>query len=232
MKKYFISLVRRITAFFYLQKIKNAKNIFKKLLNSEELNSFHEFNNNLQDLTKTSLQHGFELRFVELIELVNKYKIKSVSEIGTGRTTFLFNEILKTNTSSYEQDKNWMNTMINSYSWNPNIKLFSAEKYKNGGRLKNINNITTDLLYIDGPYIDYEYKLSFKGKPAYYDFEKINFDKPPKIILIDVRTDTVDEMLKSGLFKDYDFIGGYRFSWERLKLDVIKLKYHSIFIRK
>jgi hypothetical protein len=72
MKKYFISLVRRITAFFYLQKIKNAKNIFKKLLNSEELNSFHEFNNNLQDLTKTSLQHGFELRFVELIELENK----------------------------------------------------------------------------------------------------------------------------------------------------------------
>ena len=54
---------------------------------------FKKFNNQLQERTNTKLDRYYKLRFHEINSIIRKYKIQNVLELGTGRTTFIFNFI-------------------------------------------------------------------------------------------------------------------------------------------
>ena len=54
---------------------------------------FKKFNNQLQERTNTKLDLYYKLRFHEINSIIRKYKIQNVLELGTGRTTFIFNII-------------------------------------------------------------------------------------------------------------------------------------------
>jgi len=228
-----LSFVKKIFQNLLLLKSWLIEKYLNQVIEKTKLKKFNDFNFNLGKMTNTPLVNFFHLRFYEIDFYIKKYKIKKVIEIGSGRTTFLFNEVYNLNCVSYEQDEVWKSKLLKSSKWNPTVEIKEVENYKNGAKFKDLNDLSCDMLYIDGPYIPHKRnKNTLSGKPAYYDFETILAKKLPKIILIDIRTDTVDSMLESKLLKKYNFIGGFRFCIERRKLGFLKLKYHSVFIKK
>ena len=213
----------------------------KKIVKSTNLLSlnYYKFNQDLEKKTNTLQEKFFYLRFFEIYRIIKKYKIKSVLEIGTGRTTFIFNNFKNLKVISMEQDKNWekkIRNSLNKYKIIPKIIFEKVIEYKKGAKFKSIPNFNPDLMYIDGPYLKYKIKKfkTFTNKPAYYDFETL-FKKKifPKIIMIEGRTDTVDEIKNSFGSKKYKFIGEFTYNMQRKKyFSALKLKRHSLFILK
>ena len=189
---------------------------------------FNNFNKHLFSNTGFGIQKYYEFRFYEIINLIKKYNIKTIVEIGSGRTTFLFNNFTKNNTLSIEQDNNWIE-ILKSYNSNWNIEKGEVISYKNGAKFKGLKSSKMDLLYIDGPYIKMVAN-TFTTKPAYYDFENIlDFKNLPKVILVDGRTDTVDLILKNEkITNKYIFKGSFSWSKERKINGFIHTNYHSI----
>ena len=74
---------------------------------------------------------------------------------------------------------------------------------------------------------------TYTGKACFYDFETFFKNNIfPKLIMVDGRTDTVDEILKATKNK-YKFIPETIFSIERNKLfSSLFLSRHSLFIRE
>lgn len=207
-----------------------------RLRNNFFFNSIKEefllFDEKLSNSTGHKIQKHYSYRFHEILTISNRYQIKSILEIGSGRTTFLFLKLVGDNLISVEQNKNFLDSIINSIDYNLNIQLSEVIPYKNGAKLKTINNInqTPDLLYIDGPFINLPNQKTFTHKPAYYCFEDVLEKKLPKLIMIDGRTDTVDLILNSKFSKKYHFKPGFQWSYERGKLSLMKFNYHSVFV--
>ena len=202
--------------------------------------NFLKFNYKLTQITNISLERHHRLRYLEIHNLINFYKLKNVVEIGTGRTTFFFNSISNIKTLSFEQDQKWLdiiNPLLLKSGIYANITLLDVERYKEGGRFANLKIDKCDLLYIDGPYVKKNYENQFKTfnkKAAYYDFETI-FDRGifPKVIMIEGRTSTVDEIRRSKHSKKYEFYGEFIYALQRKKwLEALNFRRHSIFVKK
>jgi hypothetical protein len=102
-------------------------------------------------------------------------------------------------------------------NYRPRIEYRDVESYKNGGRFVSLENEKCDLLYIDGPYLNRAGGkfATYTGKPVYYDFERILENYLPKVIMVEGRTDTVEEILNSHYAKNYDFCGELTWALER-----------------
>lgn len=204
---------------------------------------FKKFNNQLQERTNTKLDRYYKLRFHEINSIIRKYKIQNVLELGTGRTTFIFNIIPGVQCVSVEQDQKWLKTidnLLNQFGINANINSSSVSEYKNGAKFDELPVLEPDLLYIDAPYFKKKGNSkwggfeTYTGKAAYYDFESF-FKKDifPKIIMIEGRTDTADAILSTDFSKKYDFIGEFIYCIQRKKyLSSLNFSRHSIFILK
>ena len=172
MKKIINKNKRRLTKLIFLLKNIIIGFYFNAKYNNQFLkNKFYNFNNFLEKNTGYKIQKFYKYRYFEIMKLIEKYHIKSVIEIGTGRTTLIFNNILKIKSKSFEQDKKWID-LLEKFDKKWSIIFKEVEVFKNGGRLKGIKKQYSDLLYIDGPYINKKFK-TFTTKPAYYDFESI-----------------------------------------------------------
>lgn len=201
--------------------------------------SFFQFDKHLREKTNTQLEPLYQLRFQEIDRVLRRYDVKSVLEIGTGRTTFFFNLYPRLDVVSYEQDKRWRDILLAFYNESalspPRIVSSKIENYKNGARFVSQKDNRCDLLYIDGPYVNCNSGKfpTYTGKPAYYDFERVLEAKFPKIIMIEGRTDTVDAFLESSYAANYDFYGELTWALERNRyLHALRLNRHSIFVRK
>ena len=203
-------------------------------------NKFKIFNNFIIEKTSFTSGNFFNLRSHQIFHLLKKFNIKNVIEIGSGRTTFLFNSLDDLNVISYEQDLEWQKLMEEAFAIcgikKPQIEQRDIESYKNGGRLIGLDKLSCDLLYIDGPYLYKKNNKKFNtytGKACFYDFETFFKNNIfPKLIMVDGRTDTVDEILKATKNK-YKFIPETIFSIERNKLfSSLFLSRHSLFIRE
>ncbi len=220
-----------------------SKIIFNPFIKNKKYKSFFKkFNHHLQDETNTKLEPYYKLRFNEINSIIRKYKVKNVLEIGTGRTTFLFNIIPGVKCISVEQDENWLKTIdriLNQSEIIANLHLSSVSEYKNGAKFDELPSCIPDLLYIDAPYFKKKgiSKKGFNthtGKAAYYDFETV-FKKDifPKIIMIEGRTDTADAILASEFSQKYDFFGEFIYCIQRKKYFAsLNFSRHSLFILK
>ena len=226
---------------YKLQDIKSKVCDLKKLevfKDQKNIDLLYKFNQYLEDRTSIKMERLFKLRCSEIDNIIKKYDVKSIIEIGTGRTTFFFNLYNGVETTSYEQDAEWKLLIENFYNDEglrvPDIQLENVIKYKNGGKFEKINESQCDLLYIDGPYVPKKGRHeTFTGKPAYYDWETISKTQKPKIIMIEGRTDTADAILESDIIADYDFKGELTWALQRNKiLHQANLKRHSVFTLK
>ena len=232
-------MIKRVLNRLLLTKSRLTSNPFDK--NSKYSQYFSSFNSELKALTNKNLEPHFKLRFREISEIVEKYDVKTIVEIGTGRTTFIFNIISGVRCVSVEQDKKWFETLdglLKKSGVNAEICVSSVSEYKNGARFNELPPIAPDLLYIDAPYFKKDGNNkgfdTFTGKPAYYDFETYFLRNVfPKVIMIQGRTDTADAILNSNFANKYDFVGGFVFCVQRKKyLSSLRFSRHSIFTLK
>lgn len=200
---------------------------------------FYRFNDYLTEKTNTRLEPLYRLRLHEIDTMLRKHHVKSVCEMGAGRTTYFFNLYAGLDVVSCEQDEKWRNVLLAFYRESgqppPIIERRDAEHYKKGGRFVSLQNTRCDLLYIDGPYVEPIGDRFSKctNKPVYYDFERILETGLPKVIMVEGRTDTVDEILGSRYVESYNFCGELTWALERNKyLHALRLNRHSIFVRK
>lgn len=200
---------------------------------------FHRFDKYLNEKTNTRLEPLYRLRLQEIDQMLRRYDVKSVREMGAGRTTYFFNLYPGLDVVSYEQDERWRDVLLEFHKKSglppPRIVRSEVEHYKNGGRFVSLQDTKCDLLYIDGPYVDRSSgKLpTHTGKSVYYDFEQILGVALPKIIMVEGRTDTVDELLRSPYATNYVFSGELTWALERNRyLHALRLSRHSIFVRK
>jgi hypothetical protein len=232
-------MLKKILNRLYFTKSQLISNPF--LQNETYSTYFVGFNDSLKKLTDTKLEPLYKLRFYEIYNIVKKHNIKSIVEMGSGRTTFVFNIIQNVKCVSIEQDKNWFNTidgLLKTSGINAEISVSSVSEYENGARFDELPNLEPDLLYIDAPYFRKEgQKKGFAthtGKAAYYDFETF-FSRGvfPKVIMIEGRTDTADAILKSEFSNKYDFVGEFTYCIQRKKyLSSLTFSRHSIFTLK
>lgn len=201
---------------------------------------FYRFDKYLADKTNTRLEPLYQLRLQEIDQMLNKYDVKSVREMGAGRTTFFFNLYPGLDVVSYEQDEYWRDVLLSFYKESgssppPKIVCGDVECYKNGGRFVSLHDTRCDLLYIDGPYVNRksEELVTHTGKPVYYDFERILETHLPKVIMVEGRTDTVDALLNSPYAENYNFYGELTWALQRNRyLQALRLNRHSIFVLK
>ncbi len=201
--------------------------------------AFFRFDSYLTEATKTRLEPLYRQRLLEIDRLIRHHRVRSICEMGSGRTTFFFNLFQDVDVVSYEQDERWRSLLLDFHAMNglpvPKIVNSEVERYRNGGRFVSVENKSCDLLYIDGPYINWDgAKLpTHTGKPVYYDFERLLEAGPPKLIMIEGRTDTVDAILESPLARRYQFCGELTWALERGNyLHALRLNRHSIFVRR
>tara|TARA_Y100000991_G_scaffold194254_1_gene162772 strand:- start:1251 stop:1973 length:723 start_codon:yes stop_codon:yes gene_type:complete len=227
----------------YYYKNKRIKLSDIKTLNyNNNLRRFESANQILLSQTNTKLESYYKLRLLEIEKIVERYAIKKIIEFGSGRTTIFFNflkEKNKISVKTYEQDTKWKKILVavgkEINITRMNICVRPVTEYKEGGKFTNIDKEAVDLLYIDGPYINrYKKFLTFTFKPIYYDFyEFLQRKFIPKVIMIEGRTDTVDEILNSDQVSNYFFKGEFAWSMQRKNyFQAIAAKRHSIFIRK
>lgn len=234
-KTYKKNLINKIFFNIFYFKTKYRKNYFLK--NNIYKKYFNDFNKLLQKNTYTKLEPHYKQRFYEINKIINKYNIKKIVEIGSGRTTFIFNLYSNLDITSYEQDKRWIEILTSYFKkikLKYNIIHSNVIKYKNGAKLNFKESIIPDLLYIDGPYINRKSEFdTFTGKPAYYDFEFFFKKNMPKIIMIEGRTDTVDEILKNKNSINYKFYPEFIYCIQRKKyFSAFAFRRHSLFIKK
>ncbi len=228
--------------FWHLQQLKSnliVLQVISVFNNPEMLATFNRLNRLLTKATGTTLEPLFKLRLLELDQLIRRHKIRSICEMGSGRTTFFFNLFGDIDVVSYEQDEYWRSLLLSFHATynlrQPKIVSSQVEHYREGGRFVSIDKRHFDMLYIDGPYFkdlscDF---LTFTGKPAYYDFENVLSVSLPKLIIVEGRTDTVDMILNSPFSKHYHFQGELTWALERSRYNhAMRLRRHSIFIAK
>lgn len=206
---------------------------------AEAAAEFQRFNEYLSDETGTRLESLYQLRFHEIAAALDRYGIKTVYEMGSGRTTYLFNLYPGLEVVSYEQDEMWRETLLRYFRDArlpvPDIRISGVERYGKGGRFAELEAKQCDLLYIDGPYVERagERFSTHTGKPAYHDFETIFEVGLPRVIMVEGRTDTVDEILASPHCENYNFAGELTWALERNRyLHALRLNRHSVFVRK
>jgi hypothetical protein len=200
---------------------------------------FLRFDLFLTEATKTRLEPLFRLRLLELDRLIRRHAVRSICEMGSGRTTFFFNLFRDIDVVSYEQDERWRLLLLEFHATHglrlPRIVASQVEHYRDGGRFVAIENRPCDLLYIDGPYVgSAPGKLpTHTGKPAYFDFERVLEAGLPKLIMVEGRTDTVDAILASPYSRHYAFQGELTWALERGRYaHAARLRRHSIFVVK
>lgn len=235
-----MNIINRI--FWRMQYEKSKKIPLDKIhafYDPKNLDVFFRLDQYLTEKTKTRLESLYRLRLREIDQVICRYGVKSVREMGAGRTTFFFNLFREVDVISYEQDDNWRKLLLEFYEENdlpaPRIEGGPVEKYRNGGRFVSLEDTRCDLLYIDGPYVNQRGgKLNtHTGKPAYYDFERVLDAGLPKVIMVEGRTDTVDAILASSYAHEYDFSGELTWALERSRyLHALRLSRHSIFVRR
>jgi hypothetical protein len=204
----------------------------------EGVDAFHRFDRHLTERTDTRLEPLHRLRMREIDSILQEHDVKSVLEMGAGRTTYFFNLYADLDVVSYEQDARWREIILDYYDAagmaQPRIVHSDVERHKNGGRFTSLEDVKCDLLYIDGPYVDLGAgKPATRGaKPVYYDFERVLEAGLPKIIMVEGRTGTVDELLKSPHARRYDFRGELTWALERGRyMQALHLSRHSVFVR-
>jgi hypothetical protein len=179
----------------------------------EGATGFYRFDSYLAEKTHTALEPLHKLRLQEIDSMLRRYKIERVCEMGSGRTTYFFNLYPGLHVVSYEQDERWKKTILAYYEEAglppPDIVCSPVEHYKHGGRFARFQNVKCDLLYIDGPYVAPAPDNGTRqmGKPVYYDFERVFEVCLPKIIMVEGRTTTVDELLATSHITKYKFHG-------------------------
>jgi len=205
----------------YLLKISNAY----KFDCFEQLNK----NDNLDIVKIQSKYHAMgggnpKLQFSKLLEIktiCQKYKIKKVLELGTGSSSVVF-ESLNLNCLHVDENKLWWKKVSKMIGDKDLDSLIKKKIIENNLVYYNLNILDEfDLIYIDGP------SLPKKGKPICYDIFKINQNLLPKYIMVDMRLNTVNEIIKK--FSD---------KYEVHISDVLNrnpcknYRYHSFFIKK
>ena len=203
---------------------------------------FLRFNLFLTEATNTRLEPLFSLRLLELDRLIHSHAVRSICEMGSGRTTFFFNLFRDIDVVSYEQDEQderWRSLLLEFHATRglrlPRIVASQVEHYRYGGRFVAIESRPCDLLYIDGPHVgSAPGKLpTHTGKPAYFDFERVLEAGLPKLIMVEGRTDTVDAILASPHSRHYAFQGELTWALERGRYaHAVRLRRHSIFVVK
>ena len=213
--------------------ISNNKKYYNEILEYIEL-----FN------SKTSFKKSPELkwRLSHLVDIFNKNNLKTVVEIGTGRTTLLFNfykKIKKINQcNSIEQNLDFsifMNNFFKEIDLECNIINSKYVSNKLGGYLEHeLSNC--DLLYIDGPEDENKFNRrepynTYSGKASFSDaLNYLNKGFFPKFIIFDGRIDSVDLILNSTFSKNYKFRGGFRWAINHFNLfHLIQFNRHSSF---
>lgn len=204
-------------------------------------NNFMAFNDDIIAETKTKIDPEYKLRFREIHQTIQRYHVKTIIEIGSGRSTYILNSYDHVKVVSYEQDMRWkslLEKLFERYKHpHPTIRHQPVIRYKNGGKFEKILEQECDMLYIDGPYVAKDGGKPFEtytGKAAYYDFETLMQNGIfPKVVMIEGRIDTTDAIRQSAFADRYRFLGC--FPWAMRKKNyfhAIALRRHSFFVRK
>lgn len=183
-----------------------------------------------------------ESRIIDLYILINKFKIKNVLEIGSGRTTIFFNYLkmkgIINKVVSLEQDKLFLDK-VEKYLNNEGIDhciLHRPIIIENDGHYLDYipEKNEFDFLYIDGP--DDLAKINkyttLDGRAICKDVVNyINKNVYPKLIAFDGRISSI--VYSSTYLLNYRFFPGIRYS---IKFNSIKgkilLNRHSYFLYK
>ena len=140
-----LNIIKKVFVKLFYYKSQMTRNPFEQNLTFSKHFSF--FNAELQSLTNTKLETKFKLRCREIYDIVDKYDVKTIVEIGTGRTTFLFNIISGVNCISVEQDKRWfeiIDRILRKHSLHAEIILSSVSAYKNGASFDELPFVEPD----------------------------------------------------------------------------------------
>ena len=100
-------MIKKILSTIFFLKSNYSNN----LLTLKDAN-FKNFNDDLEKLTGTKLELYFKLRCNEIFKIIQKFNIKTVIELGTGRSTYLFNCFNNIEVFSVEQNIEWMKKII------------------------------------------------------------------------------------------------------------------------
>lgn len=170
-------------------------------------------------------------KYLELFRLLNKFRPKSVLELGGGGSTAVFAMYAKENNikiDSVDQREEWLNntkTALDGLSKFVNFILLPA-KFDRGsaitkGFYDGLENKYYDFVYVDGPSFPYE----DKKKAVYWNVVDLIKSAPPRFIVVDGRYSTVSYIAAS-----------YRHIYDcyaNLSLSLLSLSYgaHSVFVR-
>ena len=185
-----------------------------------------------------------EIRPVEIVNVVDKFKPNSILELGSGASTILFLELLMSINKgskflSIDESEKWRElTLLGINKFLPNrlndFELRQSNKVETeyGTKYETEFDQIFDLVYIDGPTV----ALKDGEKLPCLDIQKIiESGFFPNIIMIDGRLDTVD-LIKKIASSEYDFHPSaiYHFRKTKNPFPILFTKYkrHSIFIKK
>ncbi|QDO96319.1 hypothetical protein FNB15_03070 [Ferrovibrio terrae] len=181
---------------------------------------------------------GYYWKLQDLIALLERHRPKSIIELGSGRTSCAFAAYaMRSGASytSYEQDERWVasvNAALAHIGPAGAVRPVKVEEAERGGAFVEPILAVTECIYVDAPYVPKNRKFStFTGKPAYLDVSRhLQAGFRPRLILVDGRTDTVDEIRAAIPSGQYSFIGEYSWAIQRGNaLHAIRLARHSVF---
>jgi len=171
----------------------------------------------------------------ELLQLLQTHRAKFLAEMGSGRTSLLFAAYASKHGAryiSYEQDPRWrdlINELTARLCRSTPVELMEVEPLPQGGRYRCGIPPEVDFIYVDAPHVPGRSFPTFTGKAAYMDVPLLLASgQRPRVIVVDGRTDTVDEIMK---FDGYEFAGSWDWARERAIVShAMRPMRHSVFI--
>ena len=182
------------------------------------------------------------LKYYEILNLLKRKNYNFVLELGSGRSSLVFDYILNDSTiryKSFEENIKYLN-QVKKQTQN-DFLIFSNKIIKNEKKniyyyyenlLEKIKGKNIELIYIDGPALNEH--LNKDNKHICYDiFNLIKNKIYPNVIVVDGRYDTVEALYKNQvIYEEYDFFPSYFLSMYINYKVPKKIFYHSLFIKK
>jgi len=199
------AIKNRVVKFFYKQKLNRIHSSYY----SKNIEEYKNIENIIRDFRSSGgLGGDFQIyKLMSLKQLIVKENPKNILELGSGSSTVIFADYIRNNPgthlTSLDESEHWCNNtkrLANISENESRIEIIFAPRidniYSNPKETKYEYIVTKpyDFVLIDGP------SLAINGIRDKTTINTNIFDiidiHPPKIILVDIRKSTVDEIQK------------------------------------